>query len=191
MEWFRQRPIASTIFAVGALLAIAWALFARAGRSSSGGADAQGYAMMSNLPSADAQLAAATQLNLAQLSATDAAQAREAEFALRNAELAVTDGLTRLGYEMSDRNSERQYNLQTYSIASDERLNMASLNANLTARAIDADSMVRAIESQERLQIADMQYDFQSQQAFANAQVAAAKASKKKSIGFGPFSISF
>ena len=191
MEWFRQRPIASTIFAVGALLAIAWALFARAGRSSGGGADAQGYAMMSNLPSADAQLAAATQLNLAQLSATDAAQAREAEFALRNAELAVTDGLTRLGYEMSDRNSERQYNLQTYSIASDERLNMASLNANLTARAIDADSMIRAVESQERVQIADMQYDFQAQQAFANAQVAAAKASKKKSIGFGPFSISF
>lgn len=181
---YRERPVVAWTFTIGALIVIAWALFSRAFRSgaSSGGGDTQTIALASNLPDPNAQLAAATELALAQSTERREAMAYSYEAAARAAELSVARELSILGYELDDRNSERTYNLQAQGIASNERVIIADIQAQSDRYAIAAELEAHRESSETARTALLANAQVAQSQAFASAQVSVAKQDTKKGI---------
>ena len=191
-DFFRQRPILSTIGGVGVALILLWALMGRAG----GGSDTSNYAATPQTgPSPDAALQASTSVQMAQLSAATSIRLAENERLIRAQETSLAAELTKLGYQLEDRNGERAYNLGRAQIDSQERVTTVGYQASTDAAMIAGAVSMNEVNALRDVEISRISQEssayIQAAQIQAQGAVNAAKASKSKGFSFGPFSIRF
>jgi hypothetical protein len=164
-KFIADRPIASTVFAVGAALVIVWALASRAAapKQEASVASYDPVQFTSQLPDANAQLASATQVQLAQIESANNARALEFQSGVQLATLGVEQTLGQLQIQVADRSDERDYNIgqqtlgvqeRTFTVQQEAQNYQAGLAAGLEAQRAALDAQTTQLFAQNQLQAA-------------------------------------
>lgn len=126
-DFYNQHPIASWVFGIGAALVLAWAILGRIFRPASASSGDQ-YVTSSG-PS-DSQIAAATQIQGATIAAAADSKRADNELQLGMAQLSFANTQAVAKAQADLRALDLNYNLQTYGIASAERIDVAHTQAS-------------------------------------------------------------
>lgn len=186
----KNRPIATTVFVVGAGIVLLWAVASRVASPKSGDAAtvSDPVTLSTNLPDANAQLQAGTQIQLAQIQAQSDAKAQDYQAGVQLAQLGVQQTLGTLEYQVQDRAGERTYNLGQDQLGAQERMfsvqqgaenYQAGLAAGLEAQRAQLDAQTTQLFATNQLQAA---LDANATtRAVTSAQTAAATSAAKSS----------
>lgn len=180
MEFYRRHPIAVWVFGIGAFLVVIWALFSRA--TSSQVVDLTPNTVIQQGPSPDAQLAASTTIQTAQIAAQADAKRSDNETLLARDTLAVQGALAQLGLDNDDRNADRQYNLNVFSIASGERISMAELQQRSDELSITAGLEAQRDRNATALEMTRITSNANVNQALINSNVAMAESANNAQV---------
>lgn len=182
-EFYAQHPIASWVFGIGAALVIVWAMFGRVFQSSSSG----GQTVISNTPS-DSQIAAATQIQAAQIAAAaDSKRAdNELQLGLAGLSLANTEALAKA--QLDARSLDLNFNLQSMGLASAERIDIAHTQASTDQFSLAAALDQARDENATAVELEGIKQNAAVNQALINsnvqiASISASVAKKKSSNG--------
>lgn len=138
LEIYKTRPILAWSVTAVAGLILVWAIWPRGSSSTGVSATVAGGA------SPDAQLNADTAIAMANIQANASLRQSDNERAIQEASLGVTAMLGQLGYDVEDRNAERNFVLQNTAVASNERIVLAQGENDLEAFGIQTLAQLEA-----------------------------------------------
>lgn len=170
-EFYAKHPIATWVFGIGALLVIIWALFSRAG---GGGGDVQEGQVqyVTAQGQSDTAIQASATLEAARIAAASDARRQENEVLMFQAEKALENTRANNDFALANKGLDLNFNLQTFGIASSERISLAELNERREEFSMTAMLQKNADDNATRVELGRIQADADVNRSLINSNVA-------------------